>query len=236
MNITTFIIDDSNNDIKTLSSILKSFQHDSNNISFHVKTFLDTEYEAMLLEIAVLYFIDIDMPAISGFDLARKIKANNNKAIIIFVSQHSDLVFESYRLETCYFIRKSNLVDDFHFAMEKVTHTLYLKYSTYCITTSSSLRSVNYTDIVYFEINYNDLYIHLSNGEVLKERKTMKKLLSEISNSNFIQIHYSFYVNSQNINIIEENQVRLISGEILPITKSKYSTIRKEYLKHLSSR
>ncbi|MEG0077102.1 MAG: response regulator transcription factor [Anaerorhabdus sp.] len=236
MNITTFIIDDSNNDIKTLSSILKSFQHDSNNISFHVKTFLDTEYEAMLLEIAVLYFIDIDMPAISGFDLARKIKANNNKAIIIFVSQHSDLVFESYRLETCYFIRKSNLIDDFGFAMDKTLSILEDKYSEYLYSSGASTQMIKYSDILYFEINYNDLFIHLSNGNVLKERKTMKKLSSEITSLNFIQTHYSFLVNALYIDNITEHFILLKAGNPLPITKSRYTSIKKEYLRYLGKR
>lgn len=41
-----------------------------------------------------LLFLDIDMPEMSGMELAAEIRAMNSAAALIFVSSHSDFVFE----------------------------------------------------------------------------------------------------------------------------------------------
>lgn len=44
-----------------------------------------------------LYFLDIDMPEINGMEIADKILAKNLHSEIIFVSNHEEMVFESFR-------------------------------------------------------------------------------------------------------------------------------------------
>ncbi|SJZ66676.1 LytR/AlgR family response regulator transcription factor [Anaerorhabdus furcosa] len=235
MNIKTIIIDDNLSDINSLTMNLDAYSNDSS-VNFDYVSFSDIQYEELLETNGLLYILDIDMPSINGFELAEKIKRNNPRAIIIFCSQHANLVFESLRLETSFFIRKSNLIDDFNHAIEKCITILNDKYTEYSYNSNGLLKTIYYYDIEYFEVNLNDLYIHLSNGEKLKERKTMKKVISDINNDNFIQTHYSFYINASHIESINENAVVLKSKVELPITKSRYSLAKKEFLQYLARR
>ena len=55
-----------------------------------------------------LVFLDIDMPDISGMQLASELCKNNHHTTIIFVSSHSNFVFEAFR-HSAYRFRRIDL-------------------------------------------------------------------------------------------------------------------------------
>lgn len=44
-----------------------------------------------------IYFLDIEMPGSNGIVTANQIRKNDMKAIIIFITQHRDYVYEVFR-------------------------------------------------------------------------------------------------------------------------------------------
>ena len=56
-----------------------------------------------------LIFLDIDMPEMSGFDVAEKINDINADTVIIFVTNEEQLVYRSLRYSPFRFIRKAYL-------------------------------------------------------------------------------------------------------------------------------
>ena len=56
-----------------------------------------------------LVFMDIDMPEISGIDIASELRNNNQNFDLIFVSAHPHFVFETIKFTPYRFIRKTNL-------------------------------------------------------------------------------------------------------------------------------
>ena len=56
-----------------------------------------------------LVFMDIDMPELSGIDIASQLRKNNQNSDLIFVSAHPHFVFEAIRYTPYRFIRKTNL-------------------------------------------------------------------------------------------------------------------------------
>ena len=72
-----------------------------------------------------IYFIDIEMPHISGFDLSLKIKRENPRAIIVFVSAREDKVFDSFEYSPLEFIRKNSL--DFDLKRKMLTNLVWFE-------------------------------------------------------------------------------------------------------------
>ena len=54
-------------------------------------------------------FLDIDMPGISGLEIAKKLREENSDIILIFVSAHEQYVFESIEYSPFRYIRKSRI-------------------------------------------------------------------------------------------------------------------------------
>ena len=53
-----------------------------------------------------ILFLDIDMPVMTGFDIANVIRENDDEIKIIFVSAFENLVYTSFRYNPFRFIRK----------------------------------------------------------------------------------------------------------------------------------
>lgn len=52
------------------------------------------------------YFLDIEMPELTGYQIANMIINHDPKAIIIFISTHEKYVFDSFQFKPYSFLRK----------------------------------------------------------------------------------------------------------------------------------
>ncbi|MEG0409093.1 MAG: LytTR family DNA-binding domain-containing protein [Bacilli bacterium] len=173
-----------------------------------------------------IYFIDIDMPKFDGITVAKFILDRNKSAIIIFVSNREDLVFNTFSLNTFYFVRKASLQTDIMRCIKKYNTTLINDYIV--IKYDCDIYHINKSDILWIESKGNNLTIH-TNQFALTIRKTLKSLIVDLHNKNFIKIHNSFLVNVSFIKRIHKNTCFLINDIELPISPLRKSLIETEF-------
>ena len=79
-----------------------------------IDTYTDTEcfLEHCEKNVYDLIFLDIDMPEMSGIQLASKFRDNGVDTTLVFVSSHDDFVFETFRYNAYRFVRKNKLLSD----------------------------------------------------------------------------------------------------------------------------
>ncbi len=100
MNIS--ICDDNESDILNTKDVIKQTAHE-----LHIKTEFDcysnaTDVEQKLLvkkESTDILILDIDMPEVSGLELAEKLRAESKDLIIIFLSNHEEFVFKAIEFQ-----------------------------------------------------------------------------------------------------------------------------------------
>lgn len=175
-----------------------------------------------------MFILDIDMPELNGFELANKIYIKYPRAIIVFCTMHENLVYDSFRLNAFYFVRKSNLEEDLTYSIKK--YLSLHKNNTYLAKTTGGIETIPYDQIIYFEVTHNDMYIHLENNREIRERKSMQKLSAELASMGFIQIGKSFLVNMKHIQKINNRKVFLSNNQIIDIPKTQYSSVYKAFL------
>ena len=225
------IVDDKTNDIQIMQNTISSICYGTDLlIEFHCFNYpSDTE----ILKLYDLYILDIDMPDINGFDLASRIYAINSRAVIIFCTMHDNLVFDSLHLNAFYFVRKDHLQDDFIYAFKK-----YLSFNhndeIYVAKTSDGLKKICIRNIMYFEVAHNDVYIHLSDNNEIKERKSLQRIKEEFKTKGFIPIGKSFVVNMHHISSVSKYYVLLSNNQRIPIPKTQYASTCKAFLMYSS--
>lgn len=84
-------------------------------------------YEASMQERFDLFFLDIEMPGLDGFKLAKKICSGNPQVCLIFVSAHDSFVFDSQEYMPFWFVRKGMLEKDMLLALQKYFEVTALK-------------------------------------------------------------------------------------------------------------
>ena len=94
------------------------------------------------------------------------------------------------------------------------------------IKTDTAYQFVDTNTVLYIQATYRDCILCM-----LNERKQVSRALKDLQGQlppNFYRIHRSFCVNSNYVTKIERYCVTLITGEVLPVPKMRYTQIREE--------
>ena len=74
-----------------------------------IQTFLTGVKLLQCLEIEVcdVLLLDIDMPDITGLEIARHLAKQDKRPLLLFVTSHDELVYDSFQYHPFAFLRKS---------------------------------------------------------------------------------------------------------------------------------
>ncbi len=221
------IIDDSQNDIQIIKNTVVAICYGTN-VLMNITTFQNPE-DPEILKHYNLYILDIDMPGLNGFELAKKIYSCYPDASIIFCTMHENLVFESFRMNAFYFVRKQHLEDDLIYSLKKYTSVFHAP-GIYVAKNEQGLTKISVDTILYFEVFHNDLYIHLSENTVVHERKSLKKVMAEMELYSFALIGKSYFVSLSHVASIKDYSLTLSDGETIAIPRSQFRTFKQKFL------
>lgn len=214
---------ESSNDMKC---IIETFEH---SIKFFQKI------NNILCDIV---FLDIDMPEMNGFDIAKILNNIRPDITIIFVSSFENFVFESFEYHPFRFVRKSNLKEDIDSALNAYQREIERKKDIYFFKTNEAERSVKTSDIMYFESMGHDIFIYTVDGnfKIKRERDrnmTVKFITEKFENKGFIRVHKSFLVNYLYIHTINYSNIILKNNLKISINPRKVNDIKKIYQKFI---
>lgn len=174
---------------------------------------------------ADVYFLDINMPEISGLTLAKII---NKKSKIIFTTAYREYAVDGFKLQAVDYLLKPFAYDRFLEAIEKISPTSIMEItsSTFMFVRSErKMVKVDFDEILYVE-SLSDYVKIITAEKTIITRETITNLEEKL-NKNFIRIHRSFIVPLNKINSYT-NEFIEINKKALPISRSyKESVLQK---------
>lgn len=177
--------------------------------------------------------LDIDMPKLSGLEVARTVREYDENLILIFISAHEQYVFESIKYNPFRYIRKNKITEELPLAMKAAfTRLENEKDRSVIIKTDDGEIKLYYSQIMYYEIENRRLNIHLSNGKKLLTWKTIKELIEEMNDEKFIKLHSGCVVNVKYISEFSNYDVTLENGERLIVSRRRIKDVKEELLKY----
>lgn len=180
-----------------------------------------------------ILFLDIDLPDISGLEVAKKLRKKNSDAILIFISAHEQYVFDSIEYNPFRYIRKTRMAKELLLAMKAAYSRLEEMKADYIVVKTENLEvKIKHSDIMYFETTARKVGIHLNNGEVLAVRKTIKELCEELKDEYFIKIHSGCVVNVKYIGKFSSYDITLDNGEQLIVSRPRVKNVKKTLLNY----
>ncbi len=173
-------------------------------------------------------FLDIDMPGMSGLELAKQYK--DKMFSIVFVTNRDDLVFEAYNTtNTLGFVRKSNIEEDLPIVLDRLHResqsTMYLT-----VKSSSELTRVRYSEIIYVEKLSHNVILYTLTGDI-SMRKTISETEELLNGYGFVRTHIGYIVNMEYIKLINSKEVILTNGKVVPISRQNVKFVKDEFLK-----
>lgn len=186
---------------------------------------MNKEYDAI--------FLDIDLDKDNGIKFAKDYKIEHETKII-FISNHSNFMHNTFDVQPFHFIYKENLVFEgihvFHLLLDALLNDD--KFLT--VTIKANKKNIRLKEIFYIQANDHMIYIHVKQDK--KEFQiwdSLSRLIQELSTHGFVQINKSTIINMQYIQSIISKQVILKNKSTLKIGAAYYNNLLNAYKKYL---
>lgn len=165
-------------------------------------------------------FLDVDMPQLSGLDLAGLI---NDHTAIIFTTAFPDYALGAFEKNASDYLLKPISFDRFLNSVKKVSAMIqsvvnkpnddhiFIKSNT-----KGKVVRVNFQDISYVESIKNYVIIY-TDTEKLVTYLTMKELETALPSDQFYRVHKSFIVNVQRIKTVNGSNIYLNKNIEIPL-------------------
>lgn len=194
--------------------------------AMQLNTLLQTEQPDLL-------FLDIEMPYLSGLELLASLA---HPPHVIITSAYEQYALKGYELDVADYLLKPISFDRFLKAVNKVHGLLQqeerLEESTDYIFVRSDrqMHKVFFKDILVVEGLENYVCIYTGTAKLLV-RSTMKRMAEVLPKSVFLQVHKSYLINLEKIDMIDGNQI-VVGKQTIPIARNFREEVFSRILKN----
>lgn len=209
---------------------------------FEVRKFTDANaYLAAHDEESDVIFLDIDIPGMSGMDIAHKIRETRPDVIIIFCTNLQQFALNGYEVDAFGFIVKPIKEYSFDFFMDKAIKKLARMRrggGSLYIKTVGGREMVNVRDISYVEVRRHNLFYHInkrdgSPEEVIQTRGSMQDAENQLGPFGFARCSISYLINLAHVTSIKGNDVYL-AQTILPASRNHKKAFTEAFMHSLA--
>lgn len=210
------IIDDNAKDLQRVFQLTDSFFYNSN-IDYHIVT--QETVKDIILQCFDIVLLDIDMPDCDGIEFARQYLHKCKDSKVIFITNRSDRVFDSFKIHPYDFIQKNNIDKELPVTLKQIIN----EEKSLSIYAHGIHYQIPLYQIVYCESFDHYCSIHLSN-ETIQAKMRLCDLSSNLPISDFIQVHKSYIINISKVTRYSNQNIYLGSIAI-PMSKSRRKNV-----------
>lgn len=181
--------------------------------------------------------LDIDMPDINGLAIAERLKAMLPKImqespLLVFVTSHDELVYDSFRVHPFGFIRKSCMDAELEKILRDCEKELSGREQFFTFKCNSENIRLKLREIFYFESDQNYLKLY-TKQKVYRFRGTIGAVEEMLSNKGFIRFHRGFLINQEAVKVLGADEMELTTGEKIPIGRNYGEAAKKQLMRYM---
>ena len=182
-------------------------------------------------------FLDIDFAGkeYNGLDIARKIRALRNDAVIVFVTNFVEYAPAGYEVRAFRYLLKDELSKKLDECIDQVLQQLRAEKSDIKIQVEGEQIALPVRDIMYLESMGHTLVFHVQCKGYEPDRTyncygSIGKMEDALSERGFLRCQKSYLVNMAHIKKLNSAQVLLSNGVSLPVSSRGYAECKRRYL------
>ena len=225
------IVDDSNIDAEYVQSILSTWAQDrqagvqakrfvsAENFLFHYAD--DKAWDILLL--------DIEMGAMDGVSLSKKIRQENELVQIVFITGFPDFMAEGYEVSALHYLMKPVAKEKLFAVLDKAAANLGKNEKHLAISFDRQTEIVPLSKITYIEAQKQYVVVH-TDAQEYRMKASLADTEKELDEY-FFKCQRSFIVNLRHVLRINNDFVVLKNGAEVPISRGMAQKIGKEIIR-----
>lgn len=171
-----------------------------------------------------IIFLDVDMPKMNGIELAKEIRHKTKK--LVFTTAHTRYAFEAFELSASGYLLKPYSLGKFVILFNQLFPEspsnkdaselpIVLKKDFFFVKSKEdnlSIVKIKFADVILVESKLNYVMIYTKAKNVLTHM-SLGDIIKVLSNfTGFMQIHRSYVINEDHIDVVDGNYIRMING------------------------
>ncbi len=182
-----------------------------------------------------IVFLDIKMGKLSGIDIAKSMRKNNNATKIIFITAFEEYVFEAFDVSAFHYLIKPAAEEKILEIMDRILKVPKSKENDeqyIVINKGKSVIKVLLDNIHFFEVQNRIINIH-TQMEVIQYYDKITNIEARVPRDSFFRCHRSYIVNLRYVMKFDKTEIVLDNNTRIMLSKSKYDEFSKAFLKYI---
>lgn len=195
-----------------------------------------------------ILYLDIDMPNMSGMELAEEIRKTNSRVLIIFCTNLQQFAINGYSVSALGFMIKPVQWYSLQMYLNRALKVLREREAQQnnpaekklLIKDGAVTRLVDSGTIEYIEVQQHDLLYTILDKEtgrceVIKNRGSMQEIAAALSPLGFVRCSAGFLVNMRSITAVSRMNI-YIGQKVLPIGRTYKESFSDAFSKYLAKK
>ena len=170
-------------------------------------------------------FLDIEMPAMDGITLAKKLRERSENVFLVFLTGHVEYALEGYEVNALRYLTKPVKEDKLREVLKYVMDKNSSKRQLMVKSDGEELR-LSIPDILYFEAQNQYVMIYTLKEEYLV-RANMADFETQLKNDGFFRVHRSYLISLSKVKKIVKSDVVMEGGASLPISRNNLKPLKE---------
>lgn len=168
--------------------------------------------------------LDIEMPGMDGVELARTVRAEDDRVQIVFITGYNDYIAQGYEVAALHYLVKPVDEAKLFQVLSRAVAGLHRSEPFLTLELPEQTLRLPLTEIRYLDVQHNYVTVHTGQDYVVK------RPLSELEkalDSRFFRAGRSCILNLACIRRVVKTEVELTTGEVIPLPRGQYDKLNR---------
>ena len=226
MNYKIAICDDSDADRQYISGLVRDWGIHTD-YTVQISTFVSAEnflfHYAEKSDYDIL-LLDIEMGAMDGVTMAKRLRLDNDIIQIVFITGYSDYILEGYEVAALHYLMKPVRKDKLFSVLDRAAEKLSKDEKVLNFEVGGEMVRIPIYQIRYADVFGNYVTIHTADDLTVK--MTLGELTKELDDR-FVRVSRSVVVNLTLIARVTKTEIKLNDGVSIPLPRGAYEIVNR---------
>ncbi|MCM1309362.1 MAG: LytTR family DNA-binding domain-containing protein [Butyrivibrio sp.] len=164
-------------------------------------------------------FLDIIMEPLNGIELAKKIREQDRRTVIVFLTVALEYAPSGYEVDAFRYLLKPVTEKSILDTMREIREKFYVS-RTLRVRTPECEMLIHTEELHYLEADNKECVLHYM-GDSIAVRKSLSDIEKQLPTRLFFRIHRKYIVNFSRVREFDDKKLTLDCGKTLPLSRRR---------------
>lgn len=221
------IVEDQPSASQRLTEFLQRYANE-NGDAFNITIFSDAmDFLGSFRQIYDLVFMDIELPGMDGMTAARRLREQDSKVKLVFVTNLAQYAADGYEVDALDYLIKPLYYGNFELKMRRILAHWHENDESVLVTRQSGYQRLALSEVRYVEVRGHKLSYHTENG-VVSGSGSLLETETKLHPKGFLRCNQCYLVNPRHIKEVGGYTIVMVGGDTLQISRPRKKAFMME--------